>query len=119
MYIMKIVYRLLADTIWVLHFLVVFTVLFGWLFPSLWYVYMFVLASTFISNIFWNYCFLSKWEFYLRKKINPKLEYDFTYTSYYTYNLTKGYLSKDFLRWVGLGLTSTSLIINLYFAYFF
>lgn len=116
---MKFLYRFLADSIWVLHFFIVAIALFGWVVPDIWYLYMLVLVSILVSNILWNYCFLSKWEFGLRKLINPKLEYDYTYTSYYTYNLTRGYLSQSFLRWAGLGYTSLSLIINIYFKYFF
>jgi len=93
--------------------------MFGWLFPEIWYLYILVLVSVLISNILWDYCFLSKWEFDLRRKINPRLEYDYTYTSYYTYNLTRGHLSRDFLRWAGLAFTSLSLVINIYFKYFF
>ncbi|MBP9717348.1 MAG: DUF2784 family protein [Candidatus Pacebacteria bacterium] len=116
---MKIMYRLFADTIWLFHFVVVAIALFGWIIPQIWYLYMCVLASVLTSNILLDYCFLSKWEFDLRKKTSPSLSYDFTYTSYYTYNLTKGYLSKNFLRWTGLGFTSLSLAINLYFVYFY
>ena len=116
---MNLIYKLAADAIWLLHFCVVAIALFGWLIPQIWYLYMLVLASVMTSNIFLDYCLLSKWEFDLRKKINPELEYDYAYNSYYTYNLTKGYLSRNFLRNVGLGFTSISLIINLYFAYIF
>jgi hypothetical protein len=116
---MKVIYRLLADSIWLLHFFVVAICLFGWLLPGIWHVYIFVLASVLASNILWSHCFLSKWEFDLRKMIDPRLRYDYAYTSYYTYNVTKGYLSRDFLRWAGLGFTSVSLVINLYFKYLF
>jgi hypothetical protein len=116
---MKIVYRLLADSIWALHLLVVLTVLFGWLFPEWWHWYVSVLVAVLVSNVLWNYCLLSKWEFNLRKMIDPKVQYDHTYTSYYTYNLTRSYLSKYFLRWAGLGFTSLSLVISVYFRYFF
>lgn len=116
---MKLVLNLVADVIWLLHFFVVIIALFGWLIPEIWYVYIFVLTSVLISNIIFEYCFLSRWEFNLRRKINPMLEYDYAYTSYYTYNLTKGFLSKDFLRWAGLSFTSASLVINLYFALVF
>ncbi len=116
---MKIIYRLGADAIWILHFLVVLIILFGWTTPSIWPLYMFVLASMLVSELMLSYCILSKWEFNLRKKANRALKYDFSYSSYYTYRLTQGRLSPWFLRHVGMGFTSASLFINLYFAYLF
>lgn len=112
-------YKVTADLIWLLHFCVLVVALFGWLFPQLWYLYTATLLAVLVSNIFLDHCFLSKWEFDLRKLVNPKIDYDYKYTSYYTYNLTKGYLSRSFLRWAGLSFTSLSLVINLYFRFFF
>lgn len=114
---MKLIYRISADAIWLIHFLVVVLVLFGWLVPSLWYVYMAVLAGALLSELLLNYCFLSKWEFDLRKKINPGLDYDYSYTSYYTYKLTRQHLSTRFLARAGIVFTSFSLAINLYFRF--
>lgn len=116
---MKFLYRVGADAIWLAHFLIITLVLFGWLVPSLWYVYMVVLAGTLVSEFVWNYCVLSKWEFDLRKKIDPNLNYDFTYASYYTYRLTHGRLSPRFLGQVGIIFTSLSLLTNIYFRFFF
>jgi hypothetical protein len=114
---MKLLYRITADIIWLVHFLVVVLVLFGWLVPNLWYLYMAVLVGTLVSEFLLSYCFLSKWEFDLRKKVNPKLDYDFTYASYYTYRLTQGHLSPRFLGRAGILFTSLSLVINLYFRF--
>jgi Protein of Unknown function (DUF2784) len=116
---MRIFYRLLADTIWIIHFCVVMIALFGWLVPQIFYLYLLILLCVLLSNIFLHYCILSKWEYELRRKINPDLEYEFSYSSYYTYRITNGYLSKDFLRYTGLWFPALSLVINLYFAYFF
>ncbi len=116
---MRLLYRIGADAIWLIHFLVVVLVLFGWLVPSLWYPYMIVLIGTLISEIIWRYCILSKWEFNLRKKFNSKIDYDFTYASYYTYRLTRGRLSPRFLGQAGIVFTSTSILINIYFRFLF
>jgi len=112
---MRILYRIGADTIWVAHFFIVGLVLFGWMFPSLWYLYIAALVGTLTSLLLLNYCFLSKWEFDLRKKLNPKLEYEFSYASYYTYRLTQGRLSPRFLSRAGMLFVAVSLLINLYF----
>ena len=112
---MKFLYRIAADLVWVIHFFVVAISQFGWLVPGIWYLYMTVLAGTLISLLLLNYCFLSKWEFDLRRKLNSKLSYEFAYASYYTYRLTHGRLSPRFLAHLGLVFTSLSLVINLYF----
>lgn len=112
---MKYIYRIGADFIWLFHFGVIVLVLFGWLWPGIWYLYMSVVAATLLSELWLSYCFLSKWEFDLRKKVHPGLEYDYSYTSYYTYKLTKQHLSTRFLARTGIVFTSLSLAINLYF----
>lgn len=116
---MSFLYRFAADFILVVHFFVVVLVLFGWLVPSLWLVYIAIVTGALISELLLNYCFLSKWEFDLRKKINPKLNYDYSYTSYYTYKLTHQHLSSRFLARVGIMFTTLSLAINLYFKFLF
>jgi hypothetical protein len=110
-------YRIAADIVWLAHFAVVVIALFGWLAPSLWFVYVAVLIGTLISTLSLGYCIFSKWEFDLRKKVNPSTAYDFTYASFYTYRLTRGYLSNAFLKWAGVGFTGISLLIWLYFKF--
>lgn len=116
---MRLFYRIFADGIWIFHLCVVLISLFGWLIPSIWYVYIAVLAAVFVTNTLFDYCLLSKWEFDLRTRIHTTLVYDYAYTSYYTYRLTRGYLSRNFLRYAGIGFTGASLVINFYFRYFF
>ena len=67
---MKFFYRVGADAIFILHFLLVLFVVFGWLTPRLWPWYMAALVVTLISDMVFGYCILSKWEFDLRKKHN-------------------------------------------------
>ncbi len=116
---MKTVYRIGADSIWFLHFAVVCVALFGWLAPSIWFAYVAVLAGTLISTLTLGYCILSKWEYDLRQKVNPSVTYDFIYSSYYTYRLTRGYLSSTFLARAGVIFTGVSLTITLYFRYWY
>lgn len=106
---------MLADAIWLFHTFVLVVALFGWLWPAIHTFYILVLALALLSNIFLGYCFLSKWEFDLRKRANPKLRYDYPYTSYYTYRLTRGRLSRRFLRLTVFFFTSISLLINFIF----
>jgi len=116
---MKFLQRTLADVVWIVHFLVIVLVLFGWLIPSMWYYYMSVVAGALLSELFLGHCFLSKWEFDMRKKINPQLDYDYSYASYYTYKFTHQHLSPRFLGGTGMVFTTLSLVINVYFKFIF
>ena len=114
---MHILYRVGADIFWLIHFVVVCIALFGWLVPQIWLLYIAVLIGTLASTLTFGYCILSKWEFDLRKKSNPTLSYEYAYASYYTYRLTRGYLSGAFVAHTGVAFAASSLAINLYFRY--
>src|SRR3989344_8629820 len=94
-------YNIGANLLFIFHFLVVVIISFGWLISSIWYVYMATLIITFFSEVILGYCFLSKWEFSLRKKINPEVNYDYSFTSFYTYKLTQHRLSTTFIARAG------------------
>lgn len=104
-------YRIVADVVFLTHLLVVLIALFGWLFPAIWPLYVAVLLGTIGSNILLERCFLSDWEFALRKVDNPTVDYDFSYSSYYTYKVTKQRIGDSFLRWAGIAFCSTSLVL--------
>lgn len=112
---MKFTHRLIADSIFVAHFLLVLLVLFGWAVPELWSVYMAALVTTLISDLIFGYCILSKWEFDLRKRINPKIQYDFTWATYYTYKLTNQRINHRFFKSVAILFLILSIGISLYF----
>lgn len=107
--------RFAADLLFMFHFAVVLILLFGWLFPSLWYLYMLILLATLLSELLLGFCFLSKWEFLLRKKMNPDLDYKYSFSSYYTYKLTQQRLSEKFVQIAAVVFLSSSLVLNLYF----
>ena len=75
---MKLAYRVGADGVWALHFLVVVAILFGWLVPWLWPAYIAVLAGTLVSTLAFGHCVLSDWEYRLRRRADPRVEYDFS-----------------------------------------
>jgi len=106
-------YRVGAEFLFLALFSVVVTVLFGWLFPSIWPLYMVALAGTFLSNITLRRCVLSDWEFSLRRRYDPTTSYDYSYSSFYTYKLTKQRISDGFLLKVGLVFTGVSFVANL------
>ena len=112
---MKYLPRIGADILFMLHFFIVIIGLFGWMVESIWYLYMSVLIITLISGLTLGYCFISKWEFTLRKIKNPELSYNYNCTSFYTHKFTNNKLSNTFIEWVALLFIISSIIINIYF----
>jgi len=106
--------RLTAEIIFLVHIAVVAILLFGWLVPGLWPFYFTLLVATLISDLYFGYCILSKWEFDLRKRIDPDLKYDYSFTSYYTYKLTNLHIGHTFIvRCVHVFLMS-SIMLNIW-----
>lgn len=111
---MKTFEHIAAVGVFALHCLVMVVALFGWLWPSIWPAYIALITFVLIQDIFLGYCILSRWEFSLRRLLNPKLRYDYTFSSFYTYKLTHKRLSTKFVRIAGIVFLSASLAINLY-----
>lgn len=107
-------YRVASETILLLHLVVVLIAVFGFLFPSIQYLYIGILLLTLISDLFLGYCILSKWEFDLRRKSNPTIDYNYTWTSYYTYKLTRYRISDTFYWRTSIVFLVVALAINLY-----
>jgi len=116
---MKSLYRITADFIFLIHSIVLIVALFGWLVPSIWFIYIAVLVLTLLSDIAFGCCILSKWEFDLRKKINPQLNYHYSWTTYYTYRFTQHLVSEVFIERMAQVFIIGSLLLNVYFHYFF
>lgn len=116
---MKIAYRVGADTIFVLHLLLILLAVFGWIAPSLWWIYMGALFATLISDLTFGYCILSKWEFDLRKKLDPTTDYNYTWTTYYTYKFTNQRISDRFYKKAAVTALALAIAINLYFKFWY
>lgn len=78
-----------------------------------------MIAISLVSELVLGYCILSKWEFDIRKKINPKLDYDYSFSSYYTYKITEHRLRANFYQFWATLFLSLSLLINLYFKFLY
>ncbi len=75
-----------ADLLFAIHLLTVAIILFGWAIFSIRIMYLTVIFLTLVSEIYLSYCPLTKWEFDLRKKHNPNLNYDYAFLNYYGYS---------------------------------
>lgn len=116
---MKTFYRIGADVIFLLHLLLVLLVVFGWATPNLWWIYMSALVATLISDLYFGYCILSKWEFDLRKRVNPATTYNYSWTTFYTYKFTNQRISDTFYKKASVVTLVLCIAINLYFKFLF
>jgi hypothetical protein len=116
---MKFIYRAGADAIFLLHFILVLLAISGWAFPSIWWFYMGALVATLLSDLVFGYCILSKWEFDLRKKYDPKTNYNYTWTTFYTYKITNHQIRDSFYKKVAITAIVLMLLINLYFRFLY
>jgi hypothetical protein len=111
---MKTLENVSAIGIFILHCIAFAIILFGWLWPSIWPLYIAIITYTLFQNWILGYCVLSRWEFSLRRMINPKLRYDFNFTTYYTYKLTHRRLSTQLIQRLGTVFLMTSIALSLY-----
>lgn len=103
--------QLLADSIFAIHLIVVLIVVFGWLLPSIRWVYISLVAISLISELYLGYCILSKWEFDLRKQLHPDIDYTYEFTTYYTRHITEGHIRPVFYQVCATVFLFASLVV--------
>ena len=113
----RLAYRILADTLLAIHVFVIFLLLFGWLFSSLRLWYLAALLLTFASEVALGYCFLGKWEFWLRKRVEPRLPYNGSFITYYLEKYFKVRVSSATVQRAVLIFLCVSLILNFVYAH--
>ena len=111
---MKYLYRICGVLLFIVHSVILFIILFGEFFPKIWIVYFSILILTLLSELYFGYCIVSKWEFDLRKKINPKINYDYNWATFYTYKFTQNRISELFFKRATVIFLVTSLVLNIY-----
>jgi hypothetical protein len=104
-------YLTLANFLVFLHIPVLFILLFGWRLEHPSWVYPLVLMGTLGTQIVTNSCILTKWEFTLRKKLDPTLSYDASFLSFYAYKYSNIRISSSLLRILSYLFLSISLLI--------
>ena len=90
-------YIYLANFIFFIHALLFVYALFGWLVPVSIWIYIGVLFVALVLDLYFGYCFLSKWEFDLRKKVDPETNYVYNFSSYYADKWLRNYISPSFV----------------------
>ena len=99
----RIATRIVADFIFVFHTAWIIFLLAGWLTnPPYYYIYLAMLAVTFLTQLFWRYCILTVWEFYFRKMLDPTLNDTPYYLTYYSHKMFPKLVTDDFVDRVSL-----------------
>jgi hypothetical protein len=111
---MRKIYLLLANTLFVLHGLLVIFILFGWIFPSIKIIYLAVLLLWLSSWIFLGYCPPTKWEFLLRKKYDKNIDTNAEAIQYYMYKFFKKEISSDTIFTGGLILFIILVLLTIF-----
>ncbi len=104
-------YQILANLVFIVHLILVLVILFGWYITKIKYIYLWSLILTLISEVVFGFCLLTKWEFDLRKKIDPNLKYDYSFVSYYAYKYLGINPPKKLIKYLALIFLITSIIL--------
>lgn len=112
-------YVLLANAIFVIHAIFFAYALFGWIFQEYLLLYIAILTVTLVHDLVLGYCILSKWEFDLRKKVRPEINYPYNFSSYYTDKLLGKYISPRFIDITAHVFLIVSITTNSFFVIIF
>ena len=88
--------RFMAEFIFWFHTACGFVLVFFWESKTLYPYYAIVLLVALINNTFSDFCFLAKWEYYFRRKLDPNLDF-------------QGYFHYNFKRFFGLKLSPKTI----------
>ena len=102
---------LVANILFVLHFIFMGIILFGWMFSEIYFLYIAVLLITLFCWIFLGYCPVTKWEFKIRRKYEPGLNYKNEYMEYYVSKFFKINIPVLLIRITGIIFLILSLLI--------
>src|SRR5437868_3605666 len=99
---MKFFYRIGADAVFLFHSLWIAIGMFGWLMPSLWYLYLIILVSTLLSYFTFQRCIFTVWEFNLRRKVDSTFTTKSDWLPYYTHKFAHQRISDKFILHAGV-----------------
>lgn len=113
---MKRIINIVVFLIFIVHIFATSVILFGAFFPIMRPLYQIGLIMTIASWIVTKGCFLTVWEYKLRKIINPDLEiYEYGFIDYHLRKFFTGTADPKFIHRVGLFFVVASLCINVFF----
>ena len=109
----KLRYHLLANLIFLLHTVIVSIIVIGWYYPAFQTLNLFVTMLTLFIEISFGYCPLTKWEFSVRKKLEPNLNYDAGFITYYAYKIFDLDVPTERIKYPAIIVLIFVLILNL------
>ena len=110
---MPIIYRSLANTVFIIHLMLGVFILFGWLLPSIKIPYLLVLMLWLLSWIFLHHCPLTKLELSLRKKYDGTIDINSEIIQYYINKIFKKSISSEKVFKFGLIVLIILIILTL------
>ncbi len=108
----KIIDFLIVNFLFISHFAFVIIIFFGWAFPNIQFLYILVLSGTLLCWVILGYCPITKWEFNIRRKYEPNLNYRNEYLEYYFSKFFKVNIPVSFIRFYGILFIILSLLIS-------
>jgi hypothetical protein len=94
----RMVYRIAADALFLSHVVIVLLICVGWYFPQLYLVHLLALFGASVSNVYFGNCIFSTWEFTLRKKVNPEVNYEHGYMTHYIQKIFGDSMRDSFMK---------------------
>ncbi len=101
-----------VNILFILHFIFVIIIFFGWVFPSIHFIYVLILSGTLLCWVVLGYCPITRWEFNIRRKYEPNLNYKNEYLEYYFSKFLKINIPVTYIRFYGTLFIILSLLIS-------
>jgi hypothetical protein len=94
----RLLIRLAAETVFLSHALAVSIITLGWAIPALYPIHLVLLFGGGVLQMMLGHCFLSRWEFALRRKLDPAISYDSAYITHYMRVLFGDQIRPEFMN---------------------
>ncbi len=101
-----------ANGMFVIHMIWMTVVIFGWAIPGIYPFYVAFLVVNLILEIYFGYCIFTKWEFDLRKQVNPNFEYGPSFIRHYLNKFFGYQVSHSYIKPVAIGFLVVSILAN-------
>lgn len=111
---MRKIHILLANILFIIHFLLGVFILLGWLFPNIKILYLVILLLWISSWIFLGYCPITKWEFLLRRKYDKSIDPNAEAIKYYVYKFPKKDIPSQTIFMSGIVICIVLVILTLF-----
>lgn len=103
--------RMAAEIIFAAHAAQIIVALIGWTFPTpYYYLYVADISIALVWQYLFHDCFLTTWEFYLRRLLDPSIP-SHDYLTYYAHKYFVDWVTDEFVDRISLIFLSISLLV--------